>query len=114
MYSIIIILFYFLIREKFNRKNIECLFQNYSSGLDERYPERRMENETLIEITKISNYFEKKKLYDKLKNNKIPESVKLELIDNYNKSNEIKPFTFKSGGLFKDFDFDFLYYYDFI
>jgi len=52
-------------------------------------------------------------LRNNLLSNSISEVNKLEIINNYSKPNEIKAFNLSAGGLFKDFDFSFLYYIDF-
>jgi len=95
-----------------NQPKFRKLFNDYE-GVDQRYP---FLNNTIIsdlnEISQIKSNFYKLELINKLKSDKINSFDKLNLIklphvnclNDF--SDQIKPFNIKSGGLFKDWDFN--------
>ena len=95
-----------------NQHKFKKLFNDYE-GVDQRYP---FLNNTIIsdlnEISQIKSNFYKLELINKLKSDKINSFDKLNLIKlpHFNClndfSDQIKPFNIKSGGLFKDWDFN--------
>jgi hypothetical protein len=96
-----------------NQHKFRKLFNDYE-GVDQRYP---FLNNTIVvdsnEISKIKSNFCKLELVNKLKSNKINSLDKLNLIktsyidclDDLS-DKKIKPSNIKSGGLFKDWDFN--------
>ena len=80
---------------KYKRKVVS---NKYPHGYDQRFPPDYKEpNGKFIE------YISKKKLLDKLTDNKISLITKFDLIE----KETISPFNITKGGLFKDFDFSF-------
>ena len=87
-------------------KNLNTyLHAKKSSGNDERYTFEKNETEIKIQLNNLRQNFEKKILLDILQDNNVSINTKIELLKE--KDNSIKPSNVKSGGLFKDFDFDF-------
>jgi hypothetical protein len=101
-------------QHKFNQHKFRRLFNDYE-GVDQRYP--FLNNTTISdpnEIKQIASNFYKLDLLNKLKSDKINSFDKLNLIKISNSfnclnnlSDEIKPINIKSGGLFKDWDYEF-------
>ncbi len=75
--------------------------KNIREGMDERFPKNNSEDTLLLQ--NIKNYHYKYNLLSKLQSNDTNEILKLKLIEDEFRSNEIKPFNILSGGLFNDF-----------
>ena len=74
-------------------------YKSDNTGNDERYPINETNNQT--QLYNINKNYEKKKLLDILKNDKISINTKLKLLED----NSIKPINLKAGGLLDDFNF---------
>ena len=91
-------LYYYLSQINNPYKSLQLYFENIHQNTGNYYTEK--EN---VSINTILELHEKKKLLDILKNEKIMNNTKINILNNNLQFKKIQPINFSEGGLFSDF-----------